>query len=89
MQPEVQVSCTYTAHRPGSAGCSRRQIQRASISLVHANSDLKPNAQFALGLSYGGLGDKADSVSTLEGFIKDNPKHPLVADAKQVIAEMK
>ncbi len=54
----------------------------------YENSDLKPNAQFALGISQGGLGDVAASKATLQIFIDDNPKHPLVGDAKQVIAEL-
>lgn len=52
------------------------------------HSDLKPNAQFALGISQGGLGDIAASKKTLQMFIDDNPKHPLVSDAKQLIAEL-
>ena len=54
----------------------------------YENSDLKPNAQFALGISQGGLGDIPASKKTLQMFIEDNPKHPLVADAKQVIDEL-
>lgn len=53
------------------------------------DSELIPNAQFALGISQGGLGDVAASKETLQTFIDDNPKHPLVADAEQVIAELK
>ena len=52
-------------------------------------SDLKPNAQFALGISQGGMGNVVESKKTLQIFVEDNPKHPLVADAKQVIAELK
>ena len=51
-------------------------------------SDLKPNAQFALGISQGGMGDVPASKKTLQAFVEDNPKHPLVIDAKQVIAEL-
>lgn len=54
----------------------------------HSDSDLKPNAQFALGISYGGLGQKKPGIDALQAFVSDNPKHPLVADAKQVIAEL-
>ena len=54
----------------------------------YEDSDLKPNAQFALGISQGGLGDIPASKKTLQMFIEDNPKHPLVADAKQVIDEL-
>ena len=52
------------------------------------SSDLRPNAQFALGISQGGLGDIAASRKTLQAFIDDNPKHPLVSDARQVIEEL-
>jgi len=52
-------------------------------------SDLKPNAQFALGLSYGGMGQNDPGIKALQEFVDDNPKHPLVADAKQVIQELK
>jgi len=55
----------------------------------HGDSDLQANAQFALAVSYGGAGDKAASVATLESFVKQHPKHPLVADAEQVIKELK
>jgi TolA-binding protein len=51
-------------------------------------SDLKPNAQFALGISQGGMGDIPASKKTLQAFVNDNPKHPLVTDAKQVIDEL-
>lgn len=52
------------------------------------DSDLKPNAQFALGISQGGMGDIPASKKTLQRFVDDNPKHPLVTDARQVIAEI-
>jgi TolA-binding protein len=54
----------------------------------YEDSDLKPNAQFALGISLGGLGDIPASKKTLQMFIEDNPKHPLVADARQLIDEL-
>jgi len=56
---------------------------------TYGDSDLKPNAQFALGISYGGLGQNKPGVDALQAFINDNPKHPLVDDAKQVIAKLK
>ena len=54
----------------------------------YQDSDLRPNAQFALGISQGGMGDIAASKKTLQSFVDDNPKHPLVADARQVITEL-
>ena len=55
----------------------------------YQDSDLKANAQFALGVTYGGLGDHQASIRALNGFVADNPDHPLVGDARQVIAELK
>ncbi len=54
----------------------------------YENSELKPNAQFALAISQGGLGEIAASKKTFEEFVDDNPGHPLVADARQVISEL-
>lgn len=55
---------------------------------TYEESDLRANAQFALGISQGGMGDVAASKKTLMSFVEDNPGHPLVVDAKQVIAEL-
>lgn len=55
----------------------------------HGDSDLKPNAQFALGISYASLGQNKAGIDELQLFVSDNPKHPLITDAKQVIAELK
>jgi len=54
----------------------------------YSDSELVPNAQFALGISQGGLGKVDTSKKILQEFVDDNPKHPLVVDAKQVIAEL-
>ncbi|VAW55615.1 hypothetical protein MNBD_GAMMA05-2182 [hydrothermal vent metagenome] len=54
----------------------------------YSDSELVPNAQFALGISQGGLGKIDASKETLQEFVNDYPKHPLVADAKQVMAEL-
>ncbi len=55
----------------------------------HQASDLKPNALFALGLSYAGQGQNQPGVEALQSFLDDYPKHPLAADARQVIAELR
>ena len=55
----------------------------------HASSDFKPNAQFALGISYGGLGNNSEGVNVLKNLVNDYPKHPLVGDAKQLITELR
>jgi len=51
-------------------------------------STLKPNAVFALGLAYAGLGDKAKGLSFLKTFVKDYPTHPLAGDAGRLIERM-
>lgn len=56
---------------------------------TYTDSDLKPNAQFALAISYGALGKNESSLDAFRTFVKDNPKHPLSADANQMIAELK
>ena len=52
-------------------------------------STLKPNAVFAAGLVYAGLGDKAKSSVMLQTFVKDYPDHPLVADAGKLMEEIR
>ena len=60
----------------------------SSFISEYDDSSLKPNAQFALGMSYGGMGQTKSGVNALNSFVKENPAHPMVADAKQVIAEL-
>jgi hypothetical protein len=47
------------------------------------NSNLKPNAQFALGISQDSVGDIPASKKTPQTFINVELKHPLVIDVKQ------
>lgn len=54
----------------------------------YPKSTLKPNAQFGAGLSHGASGQKDKGLAALNGFIKDNPKHPLVPEAQRLIAEL-
>jgi len=49
---------------------------------------LEPNALFSKGMVLSVLGDKQISVDTFEKFIRENPTHPLSADAKLIIAEL-
>ena len=81
----------YTkAHQLAEEGDLQSAVKALSAFIEnHGDSDLKPNAQFALGISYGGLGQNKPGVDAMQAFVSDNPKHPLVADAKQVIAELK
>ncbi len=51
----------------------------------YAQSSLRPNALFGKSISLAGLGQKDASRAILTQFIDENPNHPLVADAKQVL----
>ena len=90
-QEYVNELTRYTkAQQYAEDGDLQKAITALSVFLNdYENSELKPNAQFALGLSQGGIGDISASKKTLREFVDDNPRHPLVADAKQVIAELK
>ena len=89
--PEYIAELTqYTkAQQYAEDGDLNQAIIALNAFLIEYNeSELRPNAQFALGVSQGGMGDIAASKKTLQIFIDENPKHPLVADAKQVINEL-
>jgi TolA-binding protein len=54
----------------------------------YPQSDLKPNAQFAEALTMGVLGKVTQSGDSFKQFIEENPEHPLVVDARQVMREL-
>lgn len=56
---------------------------------TYPDSSLKPNAQFGLGLAYGGLGQKNQSIAALQGFAAAYPQHPLANDAQKMIQQFK
>ena len=55
----------------------------------YAQSDLRPNALFGKSISLAGLGRNEQSLSVMRQFVEENPGHPLVDDAKQVIDALK
>ncbi|MDQ7016012.1 MAG: hypothetical protein Q9N68_06520 [Gammaproteobacteria bacterium] len=67
-----------------------QQAKQVLQSFMHdyPNGELLPNATFALGLVYAGLGQSKESRQQLQRFISTTPKHPLVADARQVISAL-
>ena len=84
-----ELTAFTDAHQLAEKGDLQSAVKAFSTFISdHGDSDLKPNAQFAMGISYGGLGQIKPSVETLRAFVKDNPNHPMVTDAKQVIAEL-
>jgi TolA-binding protein len=61
----------------------------SSFMESYPDSDLRANAQFAIGMTQGGMGQNSQCVQTFQSFVTDYPNHPLASDAKQVIAELK
>lgn len=59
-----------------------------SFIKTYPQSRLRANAQFGLGLAYGGVGAKQKSIAALNRFVKTWPKHPLNADARQMVAAL-
>jgi TolA-binding protein len=69
------------------------QLKEAAASLgkfidAYPGSELIPNAMFAEAMALAGMGEKSDSIKQFNKFIKDNPKHPLRADAETAIKEL-
>ena len=84
-----ELTAFHKAHQLAENGDLPAAVKAFSSFIDdHGDSDLKANAQFAMGISYGGMGQVKSSVNTLRAFVKENPTHPMVADAKQVIAEL-
>lgn len=55
----------------------------------YPDSELLPNAWFAKGLALGADDDAQGAAAALNTFIKTYPKHPMRADAEEVIAGFK
>ncbi|MFT5218199.1 MAG: TolA-binding protein [Planctomycetota bacterium] len=54
----------------------------------YRQSSLRPNALFGKSISLAGLGKKSQSVTSLELFVSENPNHPLVVDAQEIIKQL-
>jgi TolA-binding protein len=54
----------------------------------YPGSELIPNAVFAEAMALAGMGDKDASIKQFNRFIKENPKHPLRADAETAVKEL-
>lgn len=65
--------------------------QKAFSSFIqqYSNSTLVPNAIFAKALCHAGLGKKKEAKASMQRFVDENPNHPLVADAQQVITQLR
>ena len=51
----------------------------------YEDSNMRPNALFGKSVSLASIGQSKQSMAVMWQFINENPNHPLVADAKQVI----
>ncbi len=54
----------------------------------YQNSSLRPNALFARAISLAGLGKNEQSVASMQLFIDENPRHPLVKEARQIVSKL-
>ena len=54
----------------------------------YADSDLLPNALFAKSLSHAGLGDNKQALASMQQFVQSYPKHPLNADAQEILGQL-
>ena len=51
----------------------------------YAHSNMRPNALFGKSVSLASIGQNERSLIVMRQFIDENPNHPLVGDARQVI----
>ena len=54
----------------------------------YPDSDLIPNAKFALGVAYSQFGEQGQAVRILSAFVEENNAHFLVDDARQLLQLM-
>lgn len=54
----------------------------------YQSSSLRPNALFAQSIGFAGIGNKEKSLASMQLFIDENPNHPLINDAKQIVSEL-
>lgn len=54
----------------------------------YQSSSLRPNALFAQSIGFAGIGNKEKSLGSMQLFIDENPNHPLIDDAKQIVSEL-
>jgi TolA-binding protein len=56
---------------------------------AYPRSTLASDARFGGALAQAALGDKARAISGFEGFLKQNPQHPLAHDAERALAALR
>jgi TolA-binding protein len=56
---------------------------------AHPRSTLASDARFGGALAQAALGDKARAITGFEGFLKQNPQHPLARDAERALTALR
>jgi len=89
-QPENEELLRYlAARRYAETGDLDKAVSELGIFIeTYDDSELRPNALFALGISQAGTGDDASGMWTLLDFIDEYPQHALSDDAREVIEEL-
>jgi TolA-binding protein len=54
----------------------------------YAQSNMRPNALFGKSVSLASIGQNERSLIVMQQFIDENPNHPLIGDARQVIGTL-
>ncbi len=90
---DEQYMKQLTAYNAAQDLMDKGEMKAAAASLSkfideYPGSELMPNAMFAEAMALAGMGDKDASVKQFNKFIKENPKHPLRADAETAVKEL-
>lgn len=54
----------------------------------YQQSSLRPNALFARSIGLAGIGKKDLSTTSMQLFLDENPNHPLIDDAREILSEL-
>lgn len=54
----------------------------------YQHSSLRPNALFARSIGLAGIGKKDLSISSMQMFLDENPNHPFIDDAREILGEL-
>lgn len=55
---------------------------------TYQQSSLRPNALFARSISLAGVGKEDLSISSMQLFMDENPNHPFIDDAREILSEL-
>jgi TolA-binding protein len=76
------------AQRYAESGQLEQAISEFGVFIDnYTDSELRPNALFAIGVSQASLGENESSKWTFVDFLGEYPAHPLTADAGRILEE--